>query len=151
MASGCVNNGWNIQRRMVDRDRFTRMEYSGERWMNNATDGSTCGTLGIPIEKFPMHFAVHERNALIYRSRCVFRYRSQYARICTWFTDGAKKPEKYLASMLQQIPFQPRNHFKCKSKNSLKFLKNKQNESSKRQKFIIQIIKFPNIVYPLLA
>lgn len=24
--------------------------------MNNATDGSTCGTLGIPIEKFPMHF-----------------------------------------------------------------------------------------------
>lgn len=24
--------------------------------MNNATDGPTCGTLGIPIEKFSMHF-----------------------------------------------------------------------------------------------
>lgn len=140
--------GWLIA---IDLPGWNTQASRSERWMNNATDGSTCGTLGIPIEKFPMHFAVHERNALIYRSRCVFRYRSQYARICTWFTDGAKKPEKYLASMLQQIPFQPRNHFKCKSKNSLKFLKNKQNESSKRQKFIIQIIKFPNIVYPLLA
>lgn len=80
--------------------------------MNNATDGSTCGTLGIPIEKFPMHFGSARKECTDISIAVVCVPLSKP--ICTnmhvihrWSEEtGVGKPEKYPTSMLQRIPFQ---------------------------------------------
>lgn len=81
--------------------------------MNNATDGSTCGTLGIPIEKFPMHFGSARKECTDISIAVVCVPLSEP--ICTnmhvihrWSEETeVGKPEKYPTSMLQRIPFQP--------------------------------------------
>ena len=100
--------GWLIA---IDLPGWNTRALRSERWMNNATDGSTCGTLGIPIEKFPMHFGSARKECTDISIAVVCVPLSEP--ICTnmhvihrWSEETeVGKPEKYPTSMLQRIPF----------------------------------------------